>query len=106
MTITDLEVEVEAGPPVAPGTYEQIELTKTKRNADSFIENNTARKLIKAADKAFENMWYSEASDYYEEAFAYIKNVPAMQTLQKAADSYYFIGDMGKSLKMVSSPLR
>jgi len=52
------------------------------------------RKLLKEADEAFENMWYYEASIHYEEAFARTSGTPAMQSLQKIADSYYYIGDM------------
>ena len=67
---------------------------------DDLEENKMAKKLLKAADNAFENMWYSEASSYYEKAFSYsTQHVPAMQSLQKAADSYYFIGDMERASK-------
>ena len=62
-------------------------------------ENKIARKLLKTADKAFDNMWYSEASERYKQALTYLEGVPAMQTLQKAADSYYFIGDMENATK-------
>jgi outer membrane protein OmpA-like peptidoglycan-associated protein len=96
VTITNLEAEIADELSVSSNTYEpsnQVEST------DSFVENKLARKLLKAADKAFDNMWYSEASQHYNQAFAYTKNIPAMQTLQKAADSYYFIGDMENASK-------
>ena len=72
---------------------------------NNFLLKNPSRqtkivtKLLKVADEAFENMWYAEASKRYAEAFERTDGVPAMQALQKAADSYYFIGDMESASK-------
>ncbi len=100
VTVTDLqttmEEEVLSNPTIdAAGTADFVE----KTNTASPIQNRTAKKLLKIADKAFDNMWYSEAAEHYEQAFSYMDGVPAMQTLQKAADSYYFIGDMENASK-------
>lgn len=62
-------------------------------------QGKIAKKLLKVADEAFDNMWYAEASKRYSEAFARTTGTPAMQALQKAADSYYFIGDMENASK-------
>ena len=69
-------------------------------NTDTSSDQNTlVKKLLRVANEAFENMWYAEASERYEEAFARINGVPSMQALQKAADSYYLIGDMKNAAK-------
>ena len=100
VTITDLQTTIEEEVSPDPtidggGTADFVE----KTNTASPIQNRTAKKLLKIADKAFDNMWYSEAAEHYEQAFSYMNGVPAMQTLQKAADSYYYIGDMENASK-------
>ena len=99
MTISNLGTEID----------EEISLSSTSLDTSGesnstryLVEKKMVKKLLKAADNAFDNMWYSEASEYYEKAFTYTSHIPAMQTLQKAADSYYFIGDMEKASKWYS----
>lgn len=95
-TITSLETEMENDISLFP---ENVDALPEPEAASYPTEDKMVRKLLKAADNAFENMWYSEASEHYEEAFSYSKNIPSMQALQKAADSYYFIGDMENASK-------
>ncbi len=95
-TLSNLETEVEEEISLSSNTFDTSEESISTRH---MAETKMVKKLLKAADKAFDNMWYSEASEYYEKAFAYSSQVPAMQSLQKAADSYYFIGDMEKASK-------
>ncbi|MEM8926558.1 MAG: OmpA family protein [Bacteroidota bacterium] len=96
VTISNLQTDIGEEISLSSNAFETFGEAKA---IDNSVENNMAKKLLKAADKAFANMWYSEASEYYEKAFAYAKTVPAVQSLQKAADSYYFIGDMEKASK-------
>jgi outer membrane protein OmpA-like peptidoglycan-associated protein len=96
VTVTNLEAELTDE--ISLSSNSDGPSTITEPNS-VYVENKMARKLLRAADEAFDNMWYSEASEQYEEAFTYTTGVPAMQTLQKAADSYYFIGDMENASK-------
>lgn len=96
VTVSNLETEIEEEISLSSNAPDTPDESKSTRY---LVEKKMVKKLLKAADKAFDNMWYAEASEYYEKAFTYTSHVPAMQSLQKAADSYYFIGDMEKASK-------
>ncbi|MGD1945414.1 MAG: OmpA family protein [Croceivirga sp.] len=94
IAVSDLQAELE----------EELEFDQNiiKIEADSSASNpqsKITKKLLRLADEAFENMWYAEASKRYEEAIVRTHGVPAMQTLQKVADAYYYIGDMNNASK-------
>ena len=97
ITVTNLQTDLEEELLALPGSTPSDATTSIPTSNST--ENKLVRKLIKAGDKAFDNMWYSEASMRYSEALSYAKNVLAMQTLQKAADAHYYIGDMENASK-------
>lgn len=53
---------------------------------------------LKKADKLFETMAYVDAAKAYEE-YLETENKPSTQTVQNAADAYYYIGDDRNALK-------
>ena len=77
------------------------EFSLSALEAEMMLLSKEARKnkLLKRADKAFEQMWYAEAATIYEEALKLHEETPSVQHLQKIADSYYFTGELKKASK-------
>jgi len=65
--------------------------------ASSISESSSKSKLIKKADAYFDKMWYVEAAELYEQALAKGGKNYSYETIQKAADSYYYNTNMEKA---------
>lgn len=101
VTVADFEQDIEQdieSTLVDAKIDEMIEQTNPKPNEPA-RSNKQMLKQLKKADEAFTNFWYAEAAKRYDEALLLSKDLPAIQTLQKVADSYYYIGDMDNASK-------
>jgi len=96
---TNLGVEVDEEVLLSSSTTNQSVVADESTAEAAALNSKVAKKLLKVANESFEKMWYADASQRFEEAFSRIGEVPPLQDLQKAADSYYYIGDMKSASK-------
>lgn len=70
----------------------------TNKKVSRHVKSSSSSKLIKRADEYFNKMWYSEASELYEQALQDKSNY-SFEVLEKAGDASYFNSNMVQAYK-------